>query len=270
MLSMLGVTELVLLSQLVVISLLSSYRWSSSQFEIYRKFPAKKYPKFYVYSLSTELLHLAIRTLLDLCAIGAAGYVIYSRLANELDAYLCWVMITSIQLLPSLYSFITLRVASKIRHKIIKLKHRQFSMIHRSVLDYLSILYIALLAISIMLTINTIRSNELLTLVKKLGLVAVFLIANALLIRQIYLAIHGKIADKLVDENDRMAKRKEDVQRGLLGIAASVVIFSFLGLSGSQAVYQASWLIVPLSLFIQISVFHRSKRWYPINMAVYQ
>ena len=270
MLSPESIVYLSLIAQIIVISIVSSSKWVQNQLHIFRVFPPAEYPKFYIFSLNTELVHVTVRSILDLLAIIFTSGIIYFDYVREFGLYTCWALCTSSQLLPSLYSFIMLQISSKLRQKKIKLHFKRFSMVHRSIFDYLSIFYVLLLLVSILLTLNIIVSNEQLITSKKAGLIIIFVITNILLWRQIYKAIYGKTVDKLITDNDKSDKRKQDVQRSFVGIAASVVIFSLLGLNGANTVKEAVWLIIPLSVFIQLSVYHRSKRWHAGNMDVYK
>lgn len=90
-----------------------------------------------------------------------------------------------------------------------------------------------------------------------------------MLVKQIYNTIYGKSYDKPITDDDKTNKRSKGVQSSCVGIAASVATFSFLG-SSAQSLEQAIWLVMPLSLFNQLSVLHRSRRWYPDDMSVYK
>ena len=245
-------------------------RWTQHQLAIFKKYPPRQYPKFYILPLRIELIHIGIRIILDMLALLVICIMLYWNFSAKLTIYGTWVFATSMQLIPSLYSFSVLLYANKLRQKVIKQPVKQLSMTHRSLFDYLSLSYLVLLTISILLTINIILSNDLLDSTKKLALICVFALTNLLLFRQIYRAIYGKPADRLIAEKDKMDKRQQDVQRSFIGIAASVVIFSLIGLSGVHISAQSIWLIAALSIFVQLAVFNRSKRWHAEDMNVYQ
>ncbi len=82
--------------------------------------------------------------------------------------------------------------------------------------------------------------------------------------------MYGKQHDKLLSDDDLTDKRGLDIQRSFVGMASSVVIFSLLGMSGAETVKESLWLIFPMSLFIQLSVFQRTSRWHAEDMDVYK
>ena len=268
------VSDLVIYSligmQIVTLSVVSGFRWVYRQSKLFLTYPASDYPNYYAFSFNIEKILISLRVVLDLCAVALVTSVIIWDYHAPSDLFYVWIMCTSVQLLPSLYSLAVLRLSSKRRARKIKTTKQKVSLIHRSIFDYLSISYIALLLVSVLLTLNIILSNEQLLLSRKASLVAIFIATNLLLIRKIYSALYGKSADKLIANTDRSKKRQLDVQQSFIGIAASVVIFSLLGLSGADSSSNAIWLAIPLSLFIQLSVFVRSRRWQPENMEVYR
>ncbi|WP_100643647.1 hypothetical protein [Alteromonas facilis] len=265
-----SIVYLAVLAQACVISFICASRWVQTQLDLFKQYPPSAYPHFYVFSLQTEIVHIIVRIMLDIISIMLIGVGVYLDYAHQMSFYSFWVICTAIQLTPSLYSLLVLQLASKRRAKIITRQSKSVSIVHRSVFDHLSISYLFLLVLSILLTLNIIFSNDQLALIKKLGLAGLFVATNGLLFWQIYKAIYGKSADKLINQDDKTEKRRQDVQRSFIGIAASVVIFSLLGLHTADTAVQGVWLILPLSLFVQMAVYHRSKRWHADDMAVYQ
>ena len=266
------VIYLAVLSQTIMLTFVTTGKWVKNHLNIFRQYPPSDYPLFYIFSLRTEVIHLFVRMVLDLFVLFFIGYLLFfdAPTIETIGVFRYWVICTSIQLIPSVFSLIILRLASKLRHKRIKQKVMSFTMTHRSIFDHLSISYIFLLLLSLLLTLNIIISNEQLVLSKKIGLCVVFLITNVLLIKRIITAIYGKTNDKLISGEDQASKRNQDVQRSFVGIAASIAIFSLLGITSGSATSDSIWLIIPLSIFIQITVFHSSVRWHAEDMGVYR
>lgn len=264
-----SVISVSLMAQVFVISIFSSFRWTRSQIQTLTHYPPSQYPHYYIFSLNIEWFNCIVLVLLDVSACLLVSSYIYGGYFGDVDIFLAWALCTLLQVFPSFYSVFVLQISSRLRHKKIRYKKRNVSMVGRSIFDYISISYLFLLLVSVLLTINVIVSNEQLTTFKRFSLIALFLTTNFLLVKQVYNTLYGKSYDKLITDDDKAGKRSQDVQRGCVGIAASVAIFSLLG-SSAQSIEHAVWLIIPLSLFVQLSVLHRSKRWYPDDMSVYR
>ncbi len=120
-----------------------------------------------------------------------------------------------------------------------------------------------------MISLIIIISNESLDISKKLGLVGLLSSSCALLVYGVFKTIYGAKTDKLIADKDRATKRKEDVQRNILGMVSAIFIFSLLGMQGSDTSSQ-NLLLIPLSLYLQITIFNRNKRWNAQDMDVYK
>ncbi|WNC68685.1 hypothetical protein RI845_00720 [Thalassotalea nanhaiensis] len=263
---------LAILVQALVISVVSPFRWGQQQMRLFQKYPPSQYPKFYVYSIKTECTLLSVRVLLDLIALFVIGYLLFSAniLSKQTNVFTTWVFCTAIQLVPSLYSLITLELSAIKRKKKVTVNTKKFSLVARSIFDHISLIHLTLLCLSALVTLNIIFSNTQLGTTKQFGLSALFVVTNLLLAHRIYVAIYGKNHDKLIKDEDRTNKRNQDVQRSLLGIAAAILIFSLLGMMGAKTSNQSIWLIVPFSVFIQLAILNRSQRWHAEDMDVYK
>ncbi|MBE1300869.1 MAG: hypothetical protein GJ680_13305 [Alteromonadaceae bacterium] len=263
---------LAILIQALVISLASSFRWGKQQLKLFKRYPPSEYPKFYVHSIKTEFVLLVVRVLLDLIALLIIGYLAFVKdiVSYQSNVFITWVVCTAIQLVPSLYSMITLQLSAIKRRKTVTVRTKQFSLVSRSIFDHISLVHLTLLCLSALFTLNIIFSNTQLETTKQIGLLTLFIATTLLLVHRIYVVIYGKNHDKLIKDDDRVNKRMQDVQRSLLGIAASIGIFALLGMIGAKPNDQSIWLVVLFSIFIQIAILNRSRRWHAEDMDVYR
>lgn len=261
---------LLILCQTLTISVLCSYRWCSQQLNLLRKYPVRDYPFFYVFDLKIERLHVFIRAFLDCVAFVAVSLFVFNVYeAPPMTTSLVWAIISAVQILPSMYSLLVLYSSSKRRRAIKKVGPTNVSIVPRSVFDYLPLTHFLLIGLSFVVSLIIIISNTSLDISKRLGLVGLLCCCCALLVYGVFKTIYGSKSDRLIADNDRATKRKEDVQRNILGIVSAIFIFSMLGMQGSDTSPQ-NLLLIPLSMYLQITIFNRNKRWNAQDMHVYK
>lgn len=259
-----------ILCQTVTISVLCSYRWCFQQLNLWRKFPAQDYPFFYVFDLKTEKLHVFIRAFLDFAALVFVCLFVFDVYETPpISTSLVWAILSAVQILPSMYSLAILFLSSKRRRAIKTVGPTNVSIVPRSLFDYLPLTHFLLIGLSFAASLIIIISNESIDISRKLGLVGLLCSCCALLAYGVFKTIYGAKTDKLIADNDRAIKRKEDVQRNILGIMSAIFIFSLLGMQESDSSSQ-SLLLIPLSLYLQITIFNRNKRWSAKDMHVYK
>ena len=263
--------QYLILCQAASISVYASVKWCQHQLFVFQKFPEKQYPLFYVFNQKIEKVHLLVRVLLDVIALALVIAVCFFYLPQlkYMTPFIIWALVSFIQILPSLYSLVILRLAARKRRQQKRKGIVSVSTEARSIVDHLSLSNFLLLVLSFLLTINIILSNESLVLSKKIGLAVLLIGVCVLLCFTIFKAIYGRKNDKLLDENDRIDKRNKDVKQGIIGIASAIFIFALLGMQGTINT-SSDWLLIPLSLFIQIAIVNRTKRWHADDMDVYR
>ncbi len=258
--------------QLVSISFVAPAIWVINQYKMYHRYPPKYYPLYYVFTAQQDKLIAIIRVALDLIVAMLCVFVVVPNMlfVEQANYMTFWATLTFIQLLPSAYTVFTLTASGrrrKIQNKPIKIK---VSFKSRSVLDYLPIHYVGLLLISVGLSSYLILSNELYSLYKKVALIVLFGFTLGALIISIQRTIFGKLFDKQLNEQDRQMKRVQDVQRSMVGIGLTSLVFAYFSVSSQPQGTSSILSIIPLSLFIQILILTRIKRWHAQDMSVYR
>ena len=262
---------MVLACQIATVSVFAPYKWCQAQFKLFKAYPASEYPLFYVFSVQQEKLHLFVRVFLDVMVAMIVTWAAFHGLLqlNSLNVFAVWASISGLQVIPSLFSLFLLRLASRKRQHLKPQGLVSFSTEPRSIIDYLPLIHLTLVVISMLLTVNLIASNASLETSKKLALVLLFLSTCALLSFNIFNTLYGKKHDTLMATTDVTEKRKQDVQRNFFGIGIAVLVFTLIGVQGAK-VQDAQWLLLPLSLLFQISILYRSTRWHASDMEVYK
>lgn len=263
---------LICMMQILSLSVITPLRWRHSVMTLLKQYPAEQYPLFYVSSEKAELRHLFIRLSLDgLFLICALLFIFKTDLnTSELNILPLWAMFTALQLIPSFYSFLALRGLSKQRQKQPKRKLTKVSLTPRRLSDYLPYSYLILIGLCSILIIKMLLKNDVFQQQQTIALIGLFLLTMTALALRLYKILFGRHHDKLINEEDRAEKRRLDVQHNIIGMALTLILFAFMATKGNPSNTQIIGVIFPLSLLIQLTILHRTKRWHANDMAVYQ